>query len=138
MSLVNSVFEKGNSQYFSERFNYPKVVAANTDEFYELRGDMIDYVYTLWQNEFPEKRLYSNSFEFGCYGSSIGSMIRTMLAMTLENQVYWFGAGNPKVRARIERDFLEVFYPQAEDWYLKAVADADQAFEGILKAEGYI
>jgi hypothetical protein len=138
MSLVNSVFEKENSQHFSERFNYPKVVAANTDEFYELRGDMIDYIYTLWKNEFPEKRLYSNSFEFGCHGSSIGSMIRNMLAMTLENQAYWFGAGNPKIRAQIERDFLETFYPKAVDWRVKAVADADRAFEGILKAEGYI
>jgi hypothetical protein len=138
MSLVNSVHEKGNSQHFSKRFNYPLVVAANTDEFYELRGDMIDYVYTLWTNEFPDKRLYSNSFEFGCYGSSVVSLIRTMLTMTFENQAYWFGTGNLETQARVEKEFLEAFYPQAEDWQVKAIADADQAFEGILKAEGYI
>jgi hypothetical protein len=138
MSLVNSVYEKGNSQRFSKRFNYPKVVAANTDEFYNLRGDMIDYVYTLWKNEFPEKRLYSCSFEFGCYGSSVGSMIRAMLAMTLENQAYWYGTANGVIQARIEHNFLEAFYPRSETWREKAVADADQAFEGILKAEGYI
>jgi len=138
MSLVNSVFEKGNSQYFSERFNYPLVVAANTDEFYELRGDMIDYVYTLCKNEFPKVRLYSNSFEFGCYGGSAFGIIRTMRAMAMENRAYWFGTANPVIQSRIERDFLEAFNPHAEDWRRKAVSDADQAFEGILRAEGYI
>jgi hypothetical protein len=138
MSLVNSIYEKGNSQEFSKKFNYPLVVAANTGEFYELRGDMIDYVYTLWQNEFPDKRMYSNSFEFGTFGGSIMAMIRTFWVMTLENQAFWFGTRQPRTRARIERDFLELFYPQAEDWQIKAVADADQAFEGILKAEGYL
>jgi hypothetical protein len=138
MSLVNSVFEKGNSQRFSERFNYPKVVAANTDEFYDLRGDMIDYVYSLWKNEFPEKRLYSCSFEFGCFGSSVGSTIRSMLAKTLENQAYWYGTANEKIQAQIEYNFLEAFYPRSEAWREKAVADADQAFEGILTAESFI
>jgi hypothetical protein len=138
MSLVNSVFEEGNSQYFSTRFNYPKVVAVNTDEFYELRGDMLDYLYELRQNEFPEKRLYANSFEFGCYGSSIGSIIKFMLALALENQVYHFGTGNPQIRARVERFFLEAFNPQSEKWREKALADADLAFEGILQAEGYL
>jgi hypothetical protein len=138
MSLVNSVFEKGNSQEFVERFGYPLVVAANTDEFYELRGDMIDYVYTLWQQEFPEKRFYANSFEFGTYGDSIWKMIRSMRAIALENQVHGFGCRDGKTLAMVKRDFEEVFFPKAEDWQIKAVADADQAFDGIFSAEGYI
>lgn len=138
MSLVNSGYQQGRSQDFTRRFNYPLVVTANTDEFYELRGDMIDYVYTLWQYEFPEKRLYSNSFEFGTYGHSRLAVLRTIRSLTLENQVFWYGSRSPKGRARIENDFLELFYPQADDWQRKAVADADQAFEGILKAEGFI
>jgi hypothetical protein len=137
MSLVNSVFEKGNSQAFVERFGYPLIVAANTDEFYELRGDMIDYVYALWQQEYSEKRLYANSFEFGTYGDSIWAMIRSMHAIALESQAYGFGCSNEKTLNRVKQDFQEVFFPQAEDWQIKAVADADQAFEGILNAEGY-
>lgn len=138
MSLVNSGYEKGNSREFEKRFGYPLVVAANSDEFYELRGDMIDYVYCLWRERFPEKRLYANSFEFGTYGDSKLAFLRTIRAMTLENQAYWFGGGSPQAEARIRDDFLELFYPQAADWQRKAVADGDRAFEGILKAEGYI
>jgi hypothetical protein len=138
MSLVNSGYEKGNSRSFEKRFDYPLVVAANSDEFYELRGDMIDYVYTLWREQFPEKRLYANSFEFGTYGDSRTAFTRTIRAMALENQVYWYGAGNPGAEAKIRHDFLELFYPQAADWQRKAVADGDRAFEGILRAEGYI
>jgi hypothetical protein len=58
--------------------------------------------------------------------------------MTFENQAFWFGTRQPRTDARIEKDFLELFYPQAEKWQKKAVADADRAFEGILKAEGYL
>jgi hypothetical protein len=31
-----------------------------------------------------------------------------------------------------------LFNPAASDWRIKAVADADRAFSGILKAESYI
>ena len=120
MSLVNSVFEKGNSQVFVEKFGYPLVVAANTDEFYELRGDMIDYVYTLWQNEFPEKRLYANSFEFGTYGDSIWGLIRSIFAISLENQANSFGCRDDKTFTRIKHDFQEAFFPQAEVPLIKA------------------
>jgi hypothetical protein len=58
--------------------------------------------------------------------------------MVLENQLHWQGATNPRIRARVQHEFEELFSPQAEDWRLKALADADQAFEGILEAEGYI
>jgi hypothetical protein len=114
------------------------VVAANSDEFYELRGDMIDYVYSLWRERFPQKRLYANSFEFGTYGDSKWAFVRTIQAMALENQAYWFGAGSPQAEARMRGDFLELFYPHAADWQRQAVADGDQAFEGILKAERYM
>ncbi len=137
MSLVNSVYEKGNSQYFSERFNYPLVVTANTDEFYNLRGDMIDFVYAMQMNEFPDNHLYSNSFEFGCFGSSISSIIRTFLVMTLENQAFCFGTASSIIQDRIENIFREAFYPSSTKWREKAVADADCAFKGILSAEGY-
>jgi hypothetical protein len=138
MSLVNSVLEKTSSQEFMKRFSYPLVVATNPEEFYALRGDLIDYVYALWQNEFPEKRLYAGAFEFGTYGHSISARVRNTQAIVLENQLYWHGAANPRVGAHIQQAFDELFSPQAEDWRVKAIADADQAFEGILKAEGYI
>ncbi len=138
MSLVNSVFETGKSQEFEERFNYPLVVAANPDEFYDLRGDMIDYIYTLKQKEFPHKQLYATSFEFGTYGASTLAALRSMRTMLFENRVFCQGAIKSKYRARTARALGEMFAPKEKAWRVKAVEDADQAYNGILKAEGYI
>ena len=137
-SLVNSVYEKRTSAELSKKFNYPLVVAANPDEFYAISGDMIDYVYMLHKNQFSNKRLYATSFEFGTFGESTTSQMRTLKAMILENQLYWYGASDHAVKQRVLDDFQELFFPQEEKWRRKAVADADQAFQGILNAEGYL
>ena len=137
MSLVNSALDTGTSEYFVKRFNYPLVVAATADEFYAIRGDMIDYIYALQQNEFPAKRLYSTSFEFGTLGDTWYGLFQSPRVMIHENRAYWHGAQNANVLARAKHGFEELFFPAAKDWRAKTVADADQAFNGILKAEGY-
>ena len=138
MSLVNSAWDKGSSEYFVKRFNYPLVVAATADEFYAIRGDMIDYIYTLRQHDFPQKRLYATSFEFGTLGDTLYGLFQSPRVMIHENRAYWHGAQNEKVLAWAKHGFEELFHPAAKDWREKAVKDADQAFDGILKAEGYI
>ena len=138
MSLVNSALETGSSQEFVEKFDYPLVVAANPEEFYAIQGDMIDFVYALWQHEFPQKRLFATAFEFGTLGDELFGLVHSPRAMIHENRLYWQGAANDKVREQVKRDFEELFNPSAADWKEKAVADADQAFKGILKSEGFL
>ena len=138
MSLVNSALDKGMSEYFVKRFNYPLVVAATADEFYAIRGDMIDYIYALRKNEFPDKRLYSTSFEFGTLGDTLYGLFQSPRVMIHENRAYWYGTKNEKLLAKAKYGFEELFNPEAIDWKEKAVADGNQAFQGILKAEGYI
>jgi hypothetical protein len=137
MSLVNSALDKESSEYFVKRFNYPLVVAATADEFYAIRGDMIDYIYSLRHNEFPNKKLYATSFEFGTLGDTWYGLFQSPRVMIHENRAYWHGAQNADILAKAKHGFEELFYPEAEDWREKAVKDADQAFSGILKAEGY-
>ena len=138
MSLVNSALDKHTSQELANRFNFPLVVAATADEFYALRGDMIDYIYALQQNEFPQKKLYATSFEFGTLGDKLYGLFHGPRVMIHENRAYWHGTGNEKIHAQAKHGFEELFNPTAKDWREKAVADADQAFTGILKAQGYI
>jgi hypothetical protein len=138
MSVVNSAFEKGTSPEFVEKFNYPLIVAANLDEFYAIRGDMIDYVYTLWQKEFPTKKIYAASFEFGTLGNDYFGKVHCPVAMVQENRLHWHEAADESIKAAVRLEFEELFNPSAPDWQEKAVADADQAFSGILKAEGYL
>jgi hypothetical protein len=138
MSMVNSVHETRSSQEFVERFNYPLVVAANPEEFYAIQGDMIDYVYEMWLHEFPKKKLFATAFEFGTYGDGLKGKVDMPRAMSFENRLYWQGTDDQNLARKVKYDFEELFNPSAPVWKEKAVQDADQAFEGILRAEGYI
>jgi len=138
MSLVNSVHETGTSKEFEKKFNYPLVVAANPKEFYAIQGDMIDFVYEMWQHEFSENKLFATAFEFGTYGDGFKGKVGMPRAMAFENRLYWQGTDNRNLAERVKYDFEELFNPFAPDWKEKAVRDADQAFEGILGAEGFI
>ncbi len=137
MSLVNSVHERRSSQEFEEMFNYPLVVAANPEEFYAIQGDMIDYVYEMWRHDFPEKKLYATAFEFGTYGDKLRGQIGMPYAMSFENRLFWQGAKNERSAKKVKMSFEELFNPSEKAWKEKAVQDADQAFEGILKTESY-
>ncbi len=91
MSLVNSMYESRSSQEFVEKFGYPLVVAANPEEFYAISGDMIDYIYAMWQNEFPGKKLFATSFEFGTYGEKFRGRVGMQRAMSFENRLLLAG-----------------------------------------------
>ncbi|MBK9927485.1 MAG: DUF2817 domain-containing protein [Anaerolineales bacterium] len=138
MSLVNSALDKGASEYYVKRFNYPLVVAATADEFYAIRGDMVDYEYELWKHEFPEKRFFATAYEFGTLGDTMYGLFQSPRVMVHENRAYWHGTKNEALLTKAKHGFEELFNPEAKDWKEKAVADGDQAFAGILKAEGYI
>jgi len=138
MSLVNSALETGSSDEFVQKFNYPVVVAANPEEFYAIRGDMVDFVYELWQHEFSQKRLFAAAFEFGTLGNAYFGKVHCPVEMVNENRLFWHGALTEPIGEQVKQGFEELFNPSAADWKEKAVADGDQAFEGILAAEGYI
>jgi len=99
---------------------------------------MIDYVYAMCQGEFPEKRLYACSFEFGTEARKTLGIVHCPPAMVHENHLFWHGAAREPIKTRLKADFEELFNPCAPEWRAKAVADADQAFTGILSAEGFI
>ncbi|MBT3391049.1 MAG: DUF2817 domain-containing protein [Chloroflexi bacterium] len=137
MSLVNSPAERRASTELEAAFNYPEVVTANPEEFYAIQGDMIDWIYELVQTEFPEKTLFATAFEFGTLGMSLPAAIRSLWAMIFENQVHWHAATNEAVVRRAKADFSALFSPLEKNWRLKAIADARQAFDGILRDQGF-
>jgi hypothetical protein len=138
MTLVNSPLESRSSEFFKQTFGYPLVAAMTPEAFYEVRGDMIDYVYMLGQKEFPQVALYATSFEFGTFGESHRQRLRSMGAMVRENQLNWNGASSERIAQRIRNEFVESFYPAEKRWREKALADAGQAFEGILRWFGLV
>jgi Protein of unknown function (DUF2817) len=138
MSLVNSSLDPRDSASLAQEFYYPSILKSNTDSFYDIRGDLIDYVYNLVNAEFPDAGLYATTFEFGTFGSSAFAWMRDLRAMILENQLYWYGTHSNSARDWILREFEELYLPNELKWRTKAIEDARRAFEGILRAEGFL
>jgi hypothetical protein len=138
MSVVTSEHEPRSSAALAAAFGYPRVVRADPDEFYSIQGDMIDTVYDLAQHAAPPPRIFAASFEFGTFGDTLPSVLRSLRVMTQENQIHRFGTRSPAAQARLAREFLEMFNPPDSAWRTKSLTDARAAFTGILRAEGFI
>ena len=138
MSVVNSFYEKRDSRMLQGLFDYPLVVKADSDEFYRMHGDMIDYLYQVVEESYPDRYFYGTCFEFGTYGDSFIAVLKSLKAMIDENCFYHHGAPGKGAAAKAERAFAGLFYPEEAHWRKKAAEDGRRAFSGILKAEGFI
>jgi hypothetical protein len=138
MSLVNSSLESRTSQTLEALYHYPQVVNTSADEFYAIRGDLIDYEYRVVQREAPDLRFYATTFEFGTLGDSLPASVQSMWSLILENQAHWYGCDSEAAGARIRQRFRQLFYPDESDWQTKAIQDADHAVVGILRGEGFV
>ena len=137
MSIVNSVFEKRSSAELKKAFVYPLVQKTDTKEFYKIKGDMIDFLYMLIATEFKDKQFYSTTLEFGTYGDSIISKLKSLQAIIEENRLYRYGVKYNKDKKNIIKNFLKLFAPTSEEWRSKAIKDFRQGLIGILTSEGF-
>jgi predicted deacylase len=136
MSIVCSPQEPAAPDALARRFRYPRVVQAGSDQFYAMQGEMIDCLYRL-AAEIPGRRIFAASFEFGTLGDSLLAAIRSLRASVWENQAHWHGTA-AGMAATVAREFEALFYPGDPAWRAKALADAQQALSGILRAEGFV
>ena len=136
MTLVTSAQEKMNSKQMVAKFGIPLVAATNPEEFYSIQGDMIEYLYTLMQKNFPNKKFFAAACEFGTLGDSIGAVIRSLCTIVFENHLYWYG-GNDATRRKVCSEYDQLYSPPDLNWLEQAQQDCRQAFEGVLQAEGF-
>ena len=134
MSIIMSPLDPMTSEETSKKFNYPLVLKINAEEFYDISGDMAAYYYKLRDKYFPDKQLFACGFEFGTFGSSLLARIRSLRAMVFENQLHWHGAKNERIADQVRKEFDEFYFPPETKWREKALTDARQAFEGMLRA----
>lgn len=137
MTLVASPLAAEPAAETARRIRYPRVVKATGEAFYAISGDMIDYLYKLRDARFADRRLFAAAFEFGTFGESFGALLRSLRISVLENQAHNNGASGSAARW-IDREWRELYFPGEARWWAKACADARQAFEGILRAEGVL
>lgn len=138
MSLVNAASEPAASEECARNFCYPLVVKTNPDEFYSIHGDMTEYWYEMRQTRYPDKPVYAAAFEFGTFGDSMPAAIRSLRATILENRLHLHGASDPAAGEKVRREYEDLFNPSDAAWREKALLDARQAFEGILRFYGMI
>jgi hypothetical protein len=138
MAIVNSCHDTRPSTVCQRRFGYPLVVATNAEEFYSMRGDMIDYFTREFKSRYPRKSFYGAAFEFGTLGETLPAILRSLRAMILENKLHQNGSSRPAHKSRVEAEFEALFNPHDLEWRRKALADGRRAFEGILRSEGFI
>ena len=138
MTLVNSTYERRDSASLQKAFEYPLVVKTDPEEFYQMRGDMVDYFYQVMDNHYADKNFFGTSFEFGTFGESFLAVIKSLRVMVNENRLFHHGAVSEKVAERARVEFEALFNPPDDEWKEKALHDARQAFKGILKAEGFV
>lgn len=138
MTLVNSPLESRTPAQLSRLIDYPHIVAANPEQFYDIRGDMIDWCYTMMKQAHPHKEYYGTAFEFGTAPHSLAASITSLRAVVFENQAYWHGTSHPGDRAKLRREYLEQYAPQEEAWVKRAVLDAKRAFQGILDSYNFL
>ena len=138
MSMVHSPLEQRSSADLRARIHYPRVLKADDRDFYAMRGDMVDTLYALTETAWPNARFYASAFEFGTFGDSALALARSLRAMTLENQLHHHGSPFEAAARWVRREFTSLYRPEDPRWWDKAEADARQAFEGILHAEGFI
>ena len=137
MSVVASPRAPEPAAETARRIRYPRVVKATGEEFYAISGDMIDYIYKLHEARYPDRHLFAAAFEFGTFGGSFSALLRSLRITILENQAYLHGASDSAGRW-IQHEWRELYYPGEARWWGCARANARQAFEGILRAEGMV
>jgi hypothetical protein len=138
MSLVYSPSEPRTSQELEKEFNYPRALKADPEQFYKMQGDMIDWAYQLQREQYQDKSYFGTAFEFGTYGSGIRAEIKSLRTMIFENQIYNHGSSSTKVEKAVRNRFIELFYPEDNNWKKNALKDCRQAYEGIFSAYGLI
>lgn len=138
MSIVNSRFEKRSSEELKKTFSYPEVLKTDANEFYEINGDMIDYIYRLFESKFPGKHLYSTTLEFGTIGDGILDSLKTLGIAINENRLHFYGAKSDKASEKIKDDFDLLYAPRDKAWCENAADKFRQAAEGILIGENFI
>lgn len=137
MTIVNSFLEHRDTEALKKRIGYDLIVKADPEGFYDMQGDMIDYICWLQQTQFAATKLYSTCFEFGTLGDSFGGLFKSLRALIEENQL-WQQGSQQTVRADgIKKQFQEAFFPSSPLWRQGVLADSRRALAGVLASEGF-
>ncbi len=134
MSIVNSLYETRSSESLVKTFNYPLIQVASGDDFYKIKGDMIEYLDEKYKINKQGKLYFGTCFEFGTIGDDIVSQLKSLRAMIHENSAHLYHKENERILESVKEDFRKLYMPSEKEWLQKVIEDFDKGFEGIIGA----
>lgn len=134
MSIINSPDEPRSAEQLKVLFNYPLIMNADGDEFYEINGDMINYLNTLINHNTD----YATCMEFGTIGDSLTNQITSLRMMIQENSAFHSNNSDEKIYKDVKNDFEKLYMPDEKKWIDKVILDYNQGIDGILKHYKYV
>jgi len=135
MVIVNSIFDEETSEEREAEFGYSPITKADRESFYEINGDMIDYIYKQYSGQ---SKFYSTCFEYGILGDGLIDQLRSLITLSLENRAWHCGTKNENVKARIDELFRAMFFPDDTQWQTSFEKDTRAALSGILRYFNFI
>lgn len=101
----------------------------------KVKGDSTNHFHQIQREEYPDTYLFSALFEFGTFGEGTKAELRDFTTIILENHLYWEGAEKEEDVKWIRNEFLNMFYPEEEEWRQSVLNEARIAMKTVLKAE---
>lgn len=131
MSIINSQFEKEKTKELFDTMKYPLILGLNKDDFYDVEGDILEYVYSVHTQEKCKSDLIALCYEFGTLGDSTKNTIESLKAIVFENNKR-FNPTTSKMEAYVKNLMMEQFLPSEEKWRIKAEQDFIDSTTEIL------
>ncbi len=129
-SFKNNASASALAKVFPESKHY-KVTKPTDKGFYRASGDLLTYISDIS----PEDAIViSLAAEFGTLGSGTIKQIETVSRMILENQGHFHGYETQKVKEKVKRDYMDLFFPQDESWKETAKLKVRHLFSDNLKS----
>lgn len=131
MSVVNSQYEKKQTQGLIDNVKYPRILGLKEEDFYDIDGDMIEKIYEVHKRNNFSSSLFATCFEFGTMGEKTTNSISSLKALIFENDCF-FEHQNPKFKLYSNKLIKEQFMPKETKWKEKAHLDFREATIDIL------
>ena len=110
---------------------YPIILGLEEDDFYDIKGDMIEYIYNVHKSKRIKSDLLVTCFEFGTKGASILNVTESFKAVLFENSSH-FKKQPAKFKEYSEIIYKEQFLPKEDKWRIKAEQDFLLALTEII------
>jgi len=114
---------------------YPseKIEAADKDsgDFYKISGSLFTFIYQVCARR--KITVFPIAWEFGTADNiKARKSIESLRLMISENQGFHYGYANEKSKKKIQKAFLQLYYPDDKKWRTDVLAKGREVFEKLL------